>query len=288
VNRLPPWLKQPLPDAAVRNTEKSIQKFGLNTVCLEALCPNINDCFRAKQATFMILGKSCTRNCGFCNISTAPKLFQEASLDELLGIIEAINALGLKYVVITSVTRDDLIDGGAGQFVELIEAIRGLDASIKVEVLIPDFNGSLDSLSSVAKAHPFVLAHNLETVARLYGMIRPQADYTRSLILLKKAKEFSEDVTTKSSLMLGLGEKEEEVVAALKDLRGSDCDIVTLGQYLAPSYNHHPVKEFIHPEQFHKYEVIARELGFKNVLSSPKARSSYHAEELSREKEVYA
>jgi lipoic acid synthetase len=231
----------------------------------------------------MILGRSCTRACGFCNISGAQKLFRQASLDEPLRIIEAVKALELKYVVITSVTRDDLSDGGASQFVKTIESIRAYDESIRVEVLIPDFNGSLDSLNLVVKAKPFVLAHNLETVSRLYSMIRPQADYERSLLLLKKAKEFSENIITKSSLMLGLGEREEEVVAALKDLRVSDCDIVTLGQYLSPSSNHYPVKEFVPPEQFRKYEVIALESGFKKVLSSPKARSSYRAGELSRE-----
>jgi lipoic acid synthetase len=280
VYRLPPWLKQGIPDASVYNTANNIHKLKLNTVCLEAMCPNINDCFRVRQATFMILGRSCTRTCGFCNISGAQKLFRQASSDEPRRIIEAVKALELKYVVITSVTRDDLSDGGARQFVKTIESIRAYDESIKVEVLIPDFNGSLENLNSVVKAEPFVLAHNLETVSRLYSMIRPQADYERSLFLLKKAKEFSGTIITKSSLMLGLGEREEEVVATLKDLRGSDCDIVTLGQYLSPSSNHYPVKEFVPPEQFRKYEVIALGSGFKRVLSSPKARSSYHAEDL--------
>ena len=285
MNRLPSWLKQNIPDVSVQNTANNIHKFGLNTVCREAMCPNINDCFKQRQATFMILGSSCTRACGFCNISGVGKLFQEASPDEPQRITEAVKALGLKYVVITSVTRDDLIDGGASQFVKTIESIRELDESIKVEVLIPDFNGSLENLDSVIKAQPFVLAHNLETVNRLYYIIRPEADYARVLFLLKKAKELSKILITKSSLMLGLGEKEEEVVAALKDLRSSDCDIVTLGQYLAPSFNHYPVKEFVHPEKFRKYADIARGLGFKNVLSSPKARSSYHAKELSRERD---
>lgn len=280
MNRLPSWLRQDIPDASVCDTANNIHKFGLNTVCLEALCPNINDCFGKKQATFMILGRSCTRSCGFCNISgDTLRLFQEPSPDEPQRIAEAVKALGLKYVVITSVTRDDLVDGGASQFVKAIESIRRIDESIKVEVLIPDFNGSLESLNSVIKARPFVLAHNLETVARLYSIIRPQAVYGRCLFLLKKAKE-SGVLITKSSLMLGFGEREEEVVEALKDLRASDCDIVTLGQYLAPSSGHYPVAEFIPPEQFSKYEDIAGELGFKQVLSSPKARSSYHAEDL--------
>jgi len=284
VNRLPSWLKQDIPDASVHNTANNIHKFKLNTVCREALCPNINVCFRDKQATFMILGKSCTRNCCFCNISRgdALRLFQEPSLDEPKRIAQAAKALGLKYVVITSVTRDDLVDGGASQFVKTIEAIRQLDRSIKVEALIPDFNGSFEDLNSVIKVRPFVLAHNLETINRLYSIIRPEADYGRSLFLLKKAKESSKTLITKSSLMLGLGEREEEVTQTLEDLRNSDCDIVTLGQYLAPSSNHYPVKEFVTPEQFHKYAEIACDLGFKNVLSSPKARSSYHADELSK------
>jgi len=288
VNRLPSWLKQVLPDASVNNTANNIRKLGLNTVCRQALCPNINDCFRAKQATFMILGNSCTRSCSFCNISGTVlrdilRSFGEPSLNEPQRIAEAVKALGLKYVVVTSVTRDDLSDGGVSQFVKTIESIRQLDESIRVEVLIPDFNGSLVSLNSVIQARPFVLAHNLETIKRLYSVIRPEADYERSLLLLKKAKEFSKTVITKSSLMLGLGEREEEVVEALGDLRGSDCDIVTLGQYLSPSPSHYPVNELVPPEQFRKYADIARDLGFKKVLSSPKARSSYRADELSGE-----
>ncbi len=285
MNRLPSWLKQDIPDASVQYMANNIHKFGLNTVCLEALCPNINDCFRAKQATFMILGSSCTRACRFCNISgtvsgDSLRLLQEPSLDEPERIAEAVKVLGLSYVVITSVTRDDLADGGAGQFVKTIESIRQFDERIKVEVLIPDFKGSLESLNSVIKARPFVLAHNLETISRFYSLIRPEADYSRSLLLLKKAKEFSKTLIIKSSLMLGLGEREEEVVETLEDLRSSDCDVVTLGQYLAPSVNHYPVNEFVLPEQFRKYADIARKLGFKKVLSFPNARSSYRAAKL--------
>jgi len=282
MNRLPAWLKQDIPDDFARATADNIRKLRLNTVCQEARCPNINACFSRKQATFMILGKSCTRNCKFCNISgDTLRLFPEPSLDEPKRIAEAVKVLGLKYVVITSVTRDDLSDGGSGQFIKTIEAIRGLDGGIRIEVLIPDFLGKLESLNSIVKAAPFVLAHNLETIRRLYSIIRPQADYARSLMLLKKAKEMNCNLTTKSSLMLGLGETEEEVVVSLKDLRNCGCASLTLGQYLAPSAKHYPVIEFVPPEQFRKYADIAKGLGFQNVLSAPKARSSYRAGELS-------
>jgi lipoic acid synthetase len=251
------------------------------------MCPNLNDCFGKKQATFIILGKSCTRSCRFCNIAgDALRLFQEPSLDEPGRIAEAAKVLGLRYVVITSVTRDDLSDGGVGQFIKTIEAIRELDGGIRVEVLIPDLLGKFENLNSIVKANPFVLAHNLETIRRLYSIIRPKADYQRSLNLLKKVRELSKFLITKSSLMLGFGERADEVAAALKDLRDSGCDIVTLGQYLSPSSKHYPVKEFISPEQFKIYADIARDLGFKNVLSGPKVRSSYRADELSREAEL--
>ena len=229
----------------------------------------------------MILGKSCTRNCNFCNVEKSLNLKLEVDLDEPKRIARAVKVLELKYVVVTSVTRDDLEDGGASQFVKVIESIRSVNKAIKVEVLIPDFQGNAEALKKVVQAGPFVLAHNLETVERLYSTIRPQANYRRSLRLLKKAKELAGGLITKSSLMLGLGEREEEVVAALKDLRAYGCDVVTLGQYLAPSLKHYPVKEFILPEQFRKYSAIGLDLGFKRVLSGPKVRSSYHAEELS-------
>jgi len=295
MNRLPEWLKQDIPDALVWRTAGNISRLRVNTVCRQALCPNISDCFRRQQAAFMILGKSCTRNCRFCNISGTvlkPKLrcpqagdtfrlFSEPSPDEGERIAGAAKLLGLKYVVITSVTRDDLKDGGAGQFVRVIESIRSVDKDVKVEVLIPDFQGIEAALQQVVSAGPFVLAHNLETVKRLYAAIRPQANYWRSLRLLAKAKELKSGLITKSSLMLGFGETEEEIRAALKDLRACGCDIVTLGQYLAPSSRHYPVKEFILPEQFRKYSALGLSLGFKRVLSGPKVRSSYYAEELS-------
>jgi len=283
MNRLPSWFKQELPGAQALNTEQVIQELGLHTVCRAALCPNMNSCFAKQQATFIILGESCTRNCRFCNISSVihrGRRDLNLSYDEPQRISQAVKALGLKYVVITSVTRDDLQDGGASQFVEVIERLRKMDREIQVEVLIPDFKGNIKSLRRVVASQPFILGHNLETVERLYSSLRPQGDYQRSLGILKKAKTLAEGLITKSSLMLGFGEKEEEVIVALKDLRACGCAIVALGQYLAPSTEHYPVKEFISPEQFRRYYVSAMELGFKRVLSAPKVRSSYCAAEV--------
>lgn len=288
VNRLPPWLRQELPGASVKGTAESILKLGINTVCQQAICPNTNECFNRGQATFLILGKLCTRSCKFCNIASPSqgRFYPYGSTnrtvpkDEPQRITEAVRLLGLSYVVITSVTRDDLDDGGAGQFVNVIESIRSLGRDIKVEALIPDFQGSISSLKAVVRAHPFILAHNLETVERLYSSIRLEADYRRSLELLKRAKELNPGLITKSSFMLGLGETEDEVLGLMKDLRSYDCDIITLGQYLAPSPRHYPVSEFISPEQFQRYQSKGMNLGFRKVLSGPKVRSSYQAEEL--------
>jgi len=280
MNRLPSWLKQEIPGFLARKTANNIRKLGVDTVCQEASCPNIGDCFRRKRAAFMILGHLCTRNCSFCNVQKYDNLKPEIDRNEPQRIARAVSFLGLKYAVITSVTRDDLDDGGASQFAKVIELLRDVDRSIKAEVLIPDFKGNIESLKKVVYAHPFILAHNLETIRRLYSIIRPEADYERSLSLLKKVKELDRGLITKSSLMLGLGETEDELIIALKDLRESGCNIVTLGQYLAPSPGHYPVREFIPPEQFQKYALIARGLGFKKVLSGAKVRSSYYAEEL--------
>ena len=283
IRRLPDWLKQSIPDNSVLRASNNISHSGINTICQEAACPNLSDCFKRNQAAFLILGKVCTRNCAFCNVQKDKGEKLNIDSREPERIARLTGALGLKYAVVTSVTRDDLADGGASQFVKVIEAIAALGKDIKVEVLIPDFKGNTESLRAVIKAGPFILAHNLETVKRLYRKVRPQADYKRSLLLLSKAKELSSSQLIKSSLMLGLGEKEEEVVDSLKDLRGHGCDIVTLGQYLAPTLRHYPVNEFISPEQFRKYYDLAISLGFKKVFSGPKVRSSYYAEDLSRE-----
>jgi len=282
MERLPSWLKQSLPDIKSRSVSHNLNKFRVDTVCRQAKCPNINDCFSHNQVTFMILGNVCTRHCKFCNVekNNAPS---GIDYEEPVRIAEAVRFLKLKYAVITSVTRDDLSDGGSGQFVNVIEAIRRIDQYIKLELLIPDFEGNLESLKTVIGSKPFVLAHNLETVKSLYSAVRPEADYGRSLNLLKMARELDNGLITKSSLMLGFGESENEVIVVLKDLRKVHCDIVTLGQYLAPSLKHYPVKEYISPVQFQRYADIAKLLGFKKVLSGPKVRSSFRAEDLTGE-----
>ena len=287
-NRLPVWFRQEIPDAHTLAIRHLLSEFDVHTVCQEAKCPNLTHCFKNNQLTFMILGSTCTRNCTFCHIGTVLKpkqkcppkgdtlrLSREPSL-----IAKLIKLLGIKFAVISSVTRDDLDLGGADQFVRTIEAIRLLCPQTKIEVLIPDFQGSDEAFRVVAEARPDVIAHNLETVARLYPEIRPQADYWLSLEVLSKIKALKPDLTTKSSLMLGLGEKEEEVIETLQDLVNTGCEILTLGQYLAPSENHYPVKEFISIEQFERYRKIGLSLGFRSVFSEPLVRSSYQAEEV--------
>jgi len=258
----------------------------INTVCNEAKCPNISHCFKNSKLTFMILGDTCTRSCRFCGVkkkSGTQEPFLEIDLDEPKRIAAAIKEFGINYAVITSVTRDDLEDGGAGQFAEVIELIQEAVPGIKVEALIPDFRGEPSSLRRVLNAGPTVAAHNMETVSRLYAELRPEADYRLSLNLLSKIKELAPGINTKSSLMLGLGETRQEVIATMEDLRYNDCDILTLGQYLAPSVEHYPVKEFISIEQFQDYKRIGDSLGFKAVLSGPLVRSSYRAEEVYKE-----
>ena len=281
VEKLPYWFRQDLPEEKASLTADIVSQTGLHTVCLEAKCPNISSCFKAGQATFLILGDTCTRNCSFCAVKkndTKDKL--KYDLNEPAGIAEVAEKLKLNYVVITSVTRDDLEDGGAEIFAQAVRLIRAKNAKIKIELLIPDFNGKISSLQSVLEAGCDCLAHNLETVERLYSSVRPDADYRRSLMVLGKAKEISPLIPTKSSLMLGMGEKEDELASAMKDLRAVGTDILTLGQYLAPSSEHYPVKEFVRPAQFEKYSRIAKELGFAAVLSGPLVRSSYKAEEI--------
>ncbi len=283
MNRLPSWFRQDIPDNKTLNLMRLFSEFAVHTVCREARCPNITYCFRNKKVTFMILGDTCTRNCKFCNVGTVLKTGQkcppEVDLDEPHRISELVKLLGLNYVVITSVTRDDLEDGGAAQFARTIELIHG----IKVEVLIPDFCGKILNLECVLGTEPFVVAHNIETVRRLYSNLRPAADYELSLNVLSKIKELKPGIITKSSIMLGLGETEQEVIRTMQDLKNAKCDILTLGQYLAPSVNHYPVKEFISIEQFRKYQDTATAIGFKSVLSGPLVRSSYRAEEASKE-----
>jgi lipoic acid synthetase len=279
-DRLPYGFRQTIPDREVLEISQLLSQFKVNTVCKEAKCPNISYCFKNKEATFLLLGNACTRNCGFCNVTQSVNTNLTVDEEEPQRIANLVKLLELKYVVITSVTRDDLLDGGAGQFAKTINLIRKIDKGIKIEVLIPDFKGRISSLECIVNLSPEVIAHNIETIRRLYPSIRPKADYEHSLWVLRRIKEMNPDITTKSSLILGIGEKEEEVILAIKDLRDSLCDILILGQYLAPSKNHFPIKEFIDLEKFKIYKDIAIELGFRTVLSGPLMRSSYKAEEI--------
>jgi lipoic acid synthetase len=255
-----------------------LKHLSLHTVCQEAMCPNLFECFSKKTATFMILGENCTRNCTFCNVSKEnPDPVDEQEPDH---IVTAVKELGLRYVVVTSVTRDDLPDGGASQFIKVIRKLHDFSSNLLVEVLVPDFAGNREALKGVVKAGPNVLNHNVETVPRLYSEVRQMADYKRSLNVLKVTREIEPSIPTKSGIMLGLGEKEEEVLKVFSDLREAGCLMITIGQYLSPSRNHHPIVEFIHPDKFSFYEEKAYQTGFKGVTSAPLVRSSHKAREL--------
>ncbi|GLI57887.1 lipoyl synthase [Propionigenium maris DSM 9537] len=279
VLRKPQWLRIKIPNnGGNRRVEKLMDDLSLNTVCREANCPNRAECYSKGTATFMILGRNCTRGCRFCNVRSAePQCVDER---EPARVARAVKEMGLRYVVVTSVTRDDLPDGGASQFRRTIEEIKKINRDVAVEVLIPDFQGSLNSLVDVLEPLPEILNHNIETVPRLYEEVRPEADYERSLELIRRAKEIDGRVKTKSGIMLGLGETREEVVEVFRDLRRNGCDFLTLGQYLAPSKEHLPVREYVTPEDFNWYREKALELGFEGVASDPLVRSSYKAWEL--------
>ena len=274
---LPPWIKKKAPKQKVmQQMRELLRSYCLHTVCEEAGCPNIGECFEQKTATFLILGDRCTRNCRFCAVKKGAPL--PLDVKEPKNVAQAVKKLGLRYVVITSPARDDLADGGADQFAQTIRKTREINGQrIKVEVLIPDFKGCLSSLKRVVEENPDVLNHNLETVPHLYSKVRPQANYFRSLKLLEQTKELDSSVHTKSGLMVGLGESFEDVIGVMKDLRGVDCDILTIGQYLRPSGEHLEVEEFIKPEKFKEYERIGQSLGFSYIASSPFVRSSYGA-----------
>jgi lipoic acid synthetase len=277
--RKPPWLKKRIPPFQDLQKVKSIlDETDLHTVCEEARCPNLGECFARGTSTFLILGKICTRDCGFCAVGHGVPVQPDEAEPE--KVAQAVKKMGLQYVVITSVTRDDLSDGGASLFASTIQTIRALDSKTKVEVLIPDFQGGLNSLKSVLKEGPDVLNHNIETVSRLYPEVRPQADYQRSLYLLKTSKESHPNVLTKSGFMLGLGENREEVLKLLRDLRDAGCDLLTIGQYLQPRQDRLPVVRFVPPEEFEEYRTISEEIGFKAVASGPFVRSSFHAFEM--------
>jgi lipoic acid synthetase len=274
----PEWLRVKAHSiSGLETVENMLKELHLNTVCDEAACPNRGECFGRKTATFMILGSVCTRQCTFCNVSKGKS--QQVNENEPKNVAQAVKALSLKHTVITSVTRDDLPDGGAGHFVKVINAIRDTTPGVTIEVLIPDFQGDEDALKKVVDAHPDIINHNIETVPTLYKEVRPQADYQRSLDVLKNVKRMDRTINTKSGIMLGLGEKEEQVLSVLRDLREVDCDFLTIGQYLAPSAKHHPIVEYIHPDQFKAYEKEAYQMGFLYVASGPLVRSSYMAEQ---------
>ena len=274
----PPWLKARAPtDPKVLNLKNLIKKERLHTVCEEASCPNIGECFANGTATFMIMGALCTRRCPFCDVAHGRPL--PLDTDEPRHLANAIDLMELSYVVITSVDRDDLRDGGAEHFAKCVSAVRDQVGDIKIEILVPDFRGRMEiALDNLLLSPPDVFNHNLETVPSLYAKVRPGSDYEWSLKLIRKFKEMSSDIPTKSGLMLGLGESLEEIKLTLRDLRAHDCDMVTLGQYLQPSRSHLAVERFVTPEEFSELGRYAKSLGFRNVASGPLVRSSYHAD----------
>jgi len=276
--RKPQWIRAKAPTGPnVMRIKNLLRQNNLHTVCEEASCPNLGECFGHGTATFMIMGDICTRRCPFCDVAHGrPKPLDK---DEPRHLAEAIQLLDLKYVVITSVDRDDLRDGGAQHFVDCIQAVREFSPATKIEVLVPDFRGRMDiALQIMEQAPPDVFNHNLETVPRLYKKCRPGADYQWSLQLLKAFKQANAAIPTKSGLMLGLGETKQEVIEVMQDLRTHLGEMLTLGQYLQPSLNHLPVDRFVTPEEFEELAVIAEQLGFHNVASGPMVRSSYHAD----------
>lgn len=277
--RIPPWLipahrKRP----QLAGLGEELARMSVHTVCQSARCPNVGECFGRRTAAFMILGDVCTRNCRFCAVAHGTP--EPVDVDEPRRVAEAAVTLGLRHVVVTSVTRDDLADGGAGQFAATVAAIRERLPEATVEVLTPDLQGDREALKTVLEAQPDVFNHNVETVPRLYHEVRPQADYERSLRVLAWAREMAPGAVTKSGFMVGLGEHREEVLRVLRELRNARVGAVTIGQYLRPSPEHLPVAGYLEPEMFGEYERAGQAMGFAQVLSGPLVRSSYHAEEL--------
>ncbi len=277
--RLPHWLVKPLPRGEhLIGVHKVLSRLQLHTVCQSAQCPNLPECFSRGTATFMIMGNICSRDCQFCAVEKGTP--EPLEPGEPVRIARAAKDLGLSHVVVTSVTRDDLPDGGANHFAQTITAIRQVNLNATVEVLIPDFRGSEEAIKVVVRARPDIINHNLETVPRLYKKVRLEADYERSLKVLKAAKEWDRNTFTKSGIMLGLGETEKELFKVMEDLRQVECDFLTLGQYLRPSEAHLPVVRFIHPQEFQDIATKGREMGFRGIASGPFVRSSYRADEL--------
>lgn len=279
--RKPRWLRQPIPPRVdMAPVEDALRDMRLNTVCRSARCPNRGRCYSRGTATFMILGDTCTRSCRYCAVPTGrpPRVDPE----EPRRVAEAARRLGLRHVVVTSVTRDDLVDGGAGQFAATVAAVRELCPEAVVELLVPDFGGAEAALARVLAAGPAILNHNVETVPRLFPAVRPEGDYQRSLRLLSRVKSLAPSVVTKSGLMLGLGEAEEEVVEVLRDLREAGCEMLTLGQYLQPSPGHLPVAEYVEPRRFARLRRQGLAMGFRAVFAGPLVRSSFHAGDIFR------
>jgi lipoyl synthase len=277
--RLPQWLRKPLRNVHADHELKSmLRSRGLHTVCEEARCPNRNDCFARGAATFMILGDVCSRSCGFCSVKTGRGLPMSSLIDEPEEVAEAAAQLNLNYVVITSVNRDELADGGATHFAKTIQAVRMRLPNAKIEVLTPDFKGSRQALHTVLDAAPDTFNHNVETIPRLYQKVRPQADYQQSLDVLQEALRYSPRTLTKSGFMVGFGERRDEVKRLMEELRAHSVDVVTIGQYLQPTRAHLPVDEYVHPDVFDEYKEYGEGLGFRAVFSGPLVRSSFMAE----------
>jgi len=283
----PEWLRVKAPQwQRVGSVKEILRDLKLNTVCEEASCPNIGECFDLGTATFLIMGPACTRACPYCDIDFDKKS-QPLDRTEPDRLAEAVQRLGLKHVVITSVNRDDLADGGGSQFVRCIEQIRALMPQTTIEVLIPDLCGNWEALAVILAAQPHVLNHNTETVPRLYKHTRPQGNYDRSLELIRQTRALAPSVYTKSGLMVGLGESSDEILAVMQDLRDAGCDILTIGQYLQPSQKHLALQEFVHPDQFEQWRIAGEKMGFLQVVSSPLTRSSYHAEQVQALMQLY-
>lgn len=283
----PDWLRVKAPQwERVGNVKETLRDLGLNTVCEEASCPNIGECFSHGTATFLIMGPSCTRACPYCDIDfeKKPKPLDPTEPDRLA---EAVRRMGLNHVVVTSVNRDDLPDGGAAQFGRCINRIKAAMPQTTIEVLIPDLCGNWDALAEILSAQPHVLNHNTETVPRLYKRTRPQGEYSRTLELLQRTRAIAPWIYTKSGIMVGLGEEPTEVIAVMQDLRAVDCDIITIGQYLQPSQKHLNVQEFVRPEQFEQWRLAGEAMGFLQVVASPLTRSSYHAEQVQALMQLY-
>ena len=274
--RKPSWLRVKMPAGDTYfELKRLVRQHQLHTVCEEAMCPNIGECWNQRSATFMLLGDTCTRSCGFCAVKTGRP--EAVDTDEPERVADAIATLNLRYAVITSVNRDDIPDGGGRIFAETIRAVRRRLPSCRVEVLIPDFKGNWDALAEVVAAQPDVLNHNLESIARLYYKVRPQAKYERSLELLGQVKQLDSTMRTKSGVMVGLGEQMDEMLATMRDLRRVDCDVLTIGQYLRPSPRHLPVARYYPPEEFAMLQREGHAMDFVHVESGPLVRSSYHA-----------